>query len=206
MKYSALSKRTAVFGAMLATAISLLACAVGGGSVTPVSGTTPTISATAVPTATSQATNSVTLFDAGVGGATSNDSATMPSGTYGLVRLTAANSMLTQGVATPATVQGAALVGLQLTITTGAMGLAGGTTANVDVVVHYAKAGAELNRNVNQGQSWDPGSNHRVTLFPIPPAATVGDIQSITILMALTSANTSTTWDLYRVTLVATFA
>jgi hypothetical protein len=196
MKHSTLSKRTAVFVAMLATAISLLACAIGGGSVSVIGTDTPVSSPTAVSTNTPHGTNSSVIVNL-VG------SAGLADGSIGLTRLTGQIHTWTQAVTVPATEQSATLVGLQLIIGTGNDDLRG-TSDNAEVVIHFSNVGDQTYSNVNQSQLWNNWETHIVTLTPIPPATKVGNIQSITIVTAFTGGTGGDNWDIYSVKLIAT--
>ena len=81
MKHSALSKRAAVFVALLATTVSLLACALGGGAVSVIGTETPASSPTAVSTFTPHVAKTDTILDA-------EGHSTLPDGSIGLVRFT----------------------------------------------------------------------------------------------------------------------
>lgn len=196
MKHGTLSKRAAVFVAMLATAISLLACAVGGGAVTPIGADTPVSSPTAVSTSTPHGTNSSVLMNL-VG------TNSLADGSTGLARLTGQVHSWSQPVSVPPTEQNATLVGLQVSIATGGDDLRGNGD-NAEIVIHFSNVGDQTYSNVNQSQLWNNWEQHNVTLSPIPQATKVGDIQSITIVTAFGGGSGGDNWDIYSVRMYAT--
>jgi hypothetical protein len=182
------STRVAVCAMMLAATLWVSACGGGGGSIDQSrtsSATQPVKSGT------------VSLLD-------DNGTNTLPDGSTGVVRLTYDSPKWSQAVSAPASDAGATLIGLQLRILTGGDDLRGDSD-NATVVIHYANVGDVGYQNINQSQHWNNWEPQTVALVPIPSSTTVGDVQSITILVNFFGGVGSDNWDIARVTLYAAF-
>ena len=182
--------------------VPILAC--GGGSISVVqsksgSGSgSPTATQPPVPTATqTHRTGYVTvplLSD--------NTQIKLADGTQGVERLTVDSPNWTQAIPAPTANADAPVTGLQLVIETGGDNLGDGGS----VIIHYATVG-DVKYTVNLF-SFDNYTTRTFVLMPIPNATTLGDVQSITIepdLAGSAFGSTGDNWDIYSMTLSATF-
>jgi hypothetical protein len=196
VKRSIFSRRAPLFG-LIVLVLVLLACAATSSGQTAIAGATPTSNATVVSTVTPHVAKTDTILDA-------EGTATLPDGSIGLVRLTGYDHTWSHAPSAPVGDQGATLTKLQLTITTGNDDL----RDDANVVIHYATAGDMTYTSVKRlsgTYDWGNGVTNSLVLSPIPPATTVGDIQSISIVTAFYGGASGDNWDILSVKLVATF-
>jgi hypothetical protein len=137
----------------------------------------------------------------------------LADGTPGLFRFTGDAHSWTTGVSVPNSVEGARLVGLRLTVATGADDLRGmsgdginNTLDNADAIVRFVSAGNVTFSNINGGARWGFATSNTVdlNLSRLPTSTTVGSIETLTIRTQFAGGTNGDNWDISQVTLVAT--
>ncbi len=127
----------------------------------------------------------------------------LPDGSIGLARFTGSVHDFTQPIPAPAPQFASdVVVDLEITLTTGADDLRGGSDGGDNATVIIKGAGTFP--DVNQTQSWGNNSVHTVSLTPLRPGITLADMTSVDINTMFSGGFNGDNWDLADLQLQAT--
>jgi hypothetical protein len=131
----------------------------------------------------------------------------LADGSTGLARFTGSVHDFSQAIPAPAPQFASdVVVDLEITLTTGADDLRGGSNGgdNASVIIALAPGLSMTFPNVNQTQSWGNNSVHTVSLTPLRPGITLASLTSVDINTMFGGGFNGDNWDLADLQLQAT--